>query len=168
VRVLALSSFCRLLTGVGTAALRAAGTVRLELQYGVIGATCSLLGTLLGYAVAGYPGVIVALAAAQVIGASYFLTRFARARQLSLRGYLADAVAWPVAGIVPGLLVVGIASLFLPGLRAFDAGRPLVLVNLAALASFALLVGAPLLWWGVLSGEERRMARGMLERRSSS
>ena len=162
VRVLAASSFCRLLTGVGTAALRAAGTVRLEFLYGTIGATCSLLGTGLGYAVAGYRGVIVALASAQVLGACFFLVRFAQARDLSLRAYLARAVALPAAAVLPALLLVGLASLWLPGLHAFEAGRTVVLANLAALVALSLLAGAPLLWWGVLSAEERSAVRNLL------
>jgi O-antigen/teichoic acid export membrane protein len=164
-RVLAVSSFFRLLTGVGTASLRAAGTVRLEFQYGALGATGSLLGTLLGYAWAGYPGVIVALACAQVIGAAYFLVRFAQVRALSLRRYLARAVARPAGGVLPVLALVAVASLWLPELRTFDGGRLVVLANLAVVVALALLAGAPLLWWGVLSGEERAAARGLVARR---
>jgi O-antigen/teichoic acid export membrane protein len=167
VRVLAVSSFFRLLTGVGTASLRAAGTVRLEFQYGTLGATGSLLGTGLGYALAGYEGVIVALAAAQVLGASYFLVCFTQLRALSLRRYLSRSILRPAGGVLPALLLVALASLWLPGLRDFEQSRVVVLANLAVVAALALLAGAPLLWWGVLSDEERLAARGMLQRRPS-
>jgi O-antigen/teichoic acid export membrane protein len=166
IRVLAVSSFFRLLTGVGTAALRAAGTVRLEFLYGTIGATGSLLGTGLGYLVAGYPGVIVALAAAQVLGAGVFLLRFAESRAVSLRAYLWGSLALPAAALVPALLLVALAALRLPALHDPEAGRLVVLANLAVLAVVAVFVGSPLLWWGVLSGDDRRTALELVRRRT--
>jgi O-antigen/teichoic acid export membrane protein len=162
VRVLAIGTFFRLLTAVGTTSLRAAGTVRLEFLYGILGSVASLVGVLLGYAIAGYTGIVVALTSAQVLGAAYFIQAFAATRNVSLRRYLVGAVLLPAAAVAPALLLLQIGSRWLPGLGPQVEARLLVLASLGIAAGVYALASAPLFWWGVLSIEDRTAVMGVL------
>jgi O-antigen/teichoic acid export membrane protein len=168
VRVMAVANFVRLLTGVGTAALRAAGTVRLEFAYGVVGSTASVLGIAVGYRLAGFTGVVTALGAAVVIAGSWFLWRFTRTRSLSIRSYVGSSLLLPAALLAPVIVGVSFASTALP-LLAFDSpDRWTVLLSLMVAAGASAAACAPVGWSWILSPAERAALRGLVPVRSSS
>lgn len=171
VQVMAGASVLALLTGVFTAALRASGTVRLELVYGAVGAAGSLLGLAVGHALAGYRGAVVGLAAARVLAVAWFLLRFAEARGVGLGRLMGPSVALPAVGLAPVLAAVVLAGTHLPFLVLQGESRIAIAASLAALAALCAAASAAVAWIGLLSAEERaglRRELPLLRRRAAA
>src|SRR5206468_220796 len=76
-RVPVAAEFATLLTASAASGLRAAGTVRLELIFGLANAALVVAGLAIGYPLAGYAGIVVAITCGRTVTALWFLERFA-------------------------------------------------------------------------------------------
>jgi hypothetical protein len=155
VRVLAPAEFAVLLTGVAVAALRAAGTVGLELRFALAASVLALAGVTAGYPIAGYAGSVVAIAVGRGLAASRFLRRLPLAWTVDRRDYARRTLLWSVAIVTPVVLAAKIVSTGLPD----SAGRWLTLATIAVLAAASALVVAAMTWLVLLSREDRAALR---------
>jgi O-antigen/teichoic acid export membrane protein len=160
VRILAPSQFVAHLTSVATNSLKAEGAVRLELTFGLITAVLGVAGIALGYAAAGYLGIVVGLSMGRAASWSCFLWRFAAAGNVSAHQY---REAWlPTLGaLVPVFAAVWIiAETF--GSQLIDGPRWTVLLTLILLAVGFAVVCASVTWRFGLSRAERQSLRSIL------
>lgn len=151
-RVLAPAEMAGLLTGVAVAALRASGTVGLELRAALVSGGLVLGGIAVGYPIGGYAGSIVAVCIGRC-AASAWLLRGVPAAWIGARGaHLGRTVFGTAAFAVP----VVFAANALCGDFLLASGRWLAAAVIAALAfGCALLVGGAT-WLLLLSKEDRQ------------
>lgn len=168
VQITAVASLVSLLTGVGTAALRASGRVRLEFQYGLVGTVLAFLAVGLGYPLAGFAGMLAALAIARIASASFFLAGLSQTGLVDMRQYLLSSVVRPMALLAPVLLLVLGASRALPVLELAANDRWMSLGGVAVWGALCTLLCAPVIWFGILDEDERRSFASLLPRRASA
>lgn len=144
-----------LLTRAGTASLRARGTIRLEMSYGLL--IIGLLAVLFGpsYWLWGYQGVVLAIATSVMGGSVWFIVAFARRESLGVAHYLRETLLRPVRAMGP---VVGFTAVLHPLLTVQIPGlgkRMQALVDVSAWGALFLLLSVVAVWLGVLAAPER-------------
>jgi O-antigen/teichoic acid export membrane protein len=164
VRILALGEAVSLLTGVGTASLRAAGAPRFEIDSKLAGGVLALAGAALAGPLGGFMAIVAALAFGRSLGALWFLWRFARLRGIALR----DSILLLVRpAVLLGAVSAGVFGLcaFLPTPTA--TGRWVVAAEMGLLALATAIVAALAAWFLILTRDEKRTAVGLVPRRGS-
>lgn len=155
VRVLAPAEFAALLTGVAVAALRAAGTVGLELRFALAASVLALVAVAVGYPIAGYAGSVVAIAVGRCVAATWFLRRLPLAWTVDRRDYAFRTLVWSVVTVTPVVLAAKLVSTGLPD----SAGRWMTLATIALLGAASALAVAAMTWLVLLSKEDRAALR---------
>lgn len=155
VRMIAPVLFLCSLTGMGTAALRGRGTIRLEVGYGIIGAAILVVLYGPGYWLWGYKGMIGAEVVAGTVSSLWFLMAAARAESLSFISHCRETIFRPALVFAP---VAAAAAVFAPALRLpvlFSHPRVNLLVDVTVWGVVFGAVTAACGWFGLLSSSER-------------
>ena len=153
VRVLTLTYYLHMLTGVGAASLRGQGTVRLEICSVLIGGASVLCTIMPGYWLGGFRGIVFAYAS-YLTGRIWLLVAFARQQSISVSGYFYRVVIRPVLvglPVITAVLAMRLAGfqVTLPGDRIHTA----IELSLWGVA-FSSVIGV-LMWFMALSRQER-------------
>jgi O-antigen/teichoic acid export membrane protein len=151
VRVLAPAELGVLLTGVAIAALRAAGSVSLELRFAVAAGILALAGIVLGNPVAGYAGSIIALAAGRCGAAGWFFSQLPLMWTLDRREYARRTLLRSAATVTPVVLIVKALSSGFPS----PGGRWEALGALTALAGVSAVAVGAITWLVLLTKNDR-------------
>ena len=159
VRVLAPVAFASMLTGMGTAALRGRGTIRLEFLYAMVGVAILVVLYPPGYYLAGYKGLILAEVASGILCTAWFLAAFARQEALDLWHYVRTTLIAPMVVLMPGIIAVAILAVEVGVIPGFEGRRLLRLADMAIWGTlFSIVVGLSA-WFGLLTETERVQVR---------
>lgn len=155
VRLIAPVALLTMLTGIGTAALRARGTIRLEFTRSVLAASMLAVFYGPGYWLGGYQGIIVAQFVAGIVSSIWFLVVAGRAESLSDNAFLRDTVFRPmiVFGPLIALVILIYPILHLPDV--FERTRINVLMNVVVWGTLFVVTSGLCGWYGLLSRPER-------------
>ena len=167
VRLLAPATFINMLTGMGTAALRARGKIRLEFTYVLIGVL--LLAALfpVGYLGWGYQGMIVVWVGSGILSSGWFLAAFARRESLDLSRYVRETLLFPLMVVGPVIAAVVALAAIVQWDPLFAGRRFNLLLEVAVWGTvFTGAVGLTT-WFGVLKEDDRTALRRMLPGRRS-
>lgn len=168
VRMIAPVAYLSMLTGMGTAVLRAQGNIRLELNYALIGAVVLAVFYYPGFRLAGYHGMIVVEVVAGLLAAAWFLQAFGRREKLTMGPYLWRVLARPVLVMGP---MIGVALLVAPywHFAHFHVSwRWNKFVDISLVGVIFVTVAAACAWFGMFNGEDRASLRGFLPLRRSA
>jgi O-antigen/teichoic acid export membrane protein len=168
VRVMFPVACLSMLTGMGTAALRGRGSIRLEFLYALIGVLLLVVLYPLGYWFWGYQGMIIAEVISGLVSTCWFLIAFARTEGLDLWHYARVTLLTPLLVLAPGIALITVLGLEIGVLPGLDGRRLLRLVDMAIWgAAYAVVVGLSA-WFGLLSETDRRKLRAYLPGRRQS
>jgi len=169
IRATVLCHYVTLLTGVGTASLRAKGTLKLEIIYVII--SCLIILALIwpAFLWAGYKGIVLAFAVGQSAAAIWFLVAFSRLEGVNVLQFCRETLS--KVGLI-GVASAGVAYVL----------RPWAAISVPSwpdrwMAVFDVSVGIPIfgivtgmvLWFSVFSASERRnMVRYLMSKREDA
>ncbi|MCB9867703.1 MAG: oligosaccharide flippase family protein [Phycisphaerales bacterium] len=162
VRMIAPVAYLSMLTGMGTAALRAQGNIRVELFYALIGAIILVALYYPGYLWHGYHGMIGVEVVAGVISAAWFLYAFGRRQKLDLRGYLWGVLARPVIVMGPLIAIAIIAAPHTHLTPIFEKVRLNLLVEMTLVGAVFGVLAAGCAWFGMFNIGDRDSLRNII------
>ncbi|MFQ5592127.1 MAG: lipopolysaccharide biosynthesis protein [Phycisphaerae bacterium] len=155
VRWIAPVAFLGMLTGIGTAALRGKGTIRLELFYALIGLGMLVVLYPPGYLLWGYKGMIGAEVIAGILSAAWFLWALARTEFQQLLQYVRATIWRPVAVFSPLFVLSVIVAPQVHIHAGTVRARVGCLIDVAFVGSLFAVISVALIWYGLLTTSER-------------
>ncbi len=157
VRMIAPVAYLNMLTGMGTAALRSRGNIRVELSFALVGAAILVLLYYPGYLLAGYAGMVTVEVLAGIAAVSWFMSAFARMEHIDFKGYVRETIVRPLTVLGPVLVLVGVLAPWMQIEPMFARERLNVLLDMTVWGvMFAAVVGLTA-WFGLLNAQERAM-----------
>jgi hypothetical protein len=156
-----------MLTGMGTAALRAQGNIRVELYYALIGAVILVVLYYPGYLWMGYHGMIGVEVLAGVVSAAWFLYAFGRRQRVNVGGYLAGVLARPLIVMSPLIAAALVGAPHVHFAHMFAKPRVNLLVDMMVAALVFGSAAAVCAWFGMFSDDDRESLRSSLALRRS-
>jgi len=159
VRMIAPVAFLGMLTGMGTAALRAQGLIRVEMLYALVGASVLVVLYYPGYLWHGYQGMIGVEVFAGVSAAAWFLWAFAKNQGLNLKEYAWAVLLRPVAVMTPVIVAALLLAPFAHVTPMFQKARVNVLVDMAVAGLIFAALAAGSAWFGMFNVGDRSSLR---------
>jgi O-antigen/teichoic acid export membrane protein len=160
-RGLALTAFVALATGMGTSVARGIGRTDLEAWFAFVALAVHVALSLWLMPMLGLRGALIAILAGNLVGATYFLSRLARALRWPLFRTMIGPVFLPALAVAAGAISGATVDRALPRTGHWTEWLALALSGGAsALVALALLVTTRYIPW--------REARGLVLRRGAS
>lgn len=165
VQMCAPVAYLTMLTGMGTAALRAQGNIRVELLYAIVGA--SILAALYypGFYLFEYEGTVVVEVVAGVVSSAWFLYAFARRENMEIRRYLWSVLVRPILVMGPLIVIAIYAAPYAHLGTHFAKHRLNILVDMAVAGVVFTAIAAGCAWFGMLNLKDRESLRSIVARR---
>jgi O-antigen/teichoic acid export membrane protein len=162
VRMIAPVAYLTMLTGMGTAALRAQGNIRVELYYALVGAAVLVALYYPGYRLLGYHGMIGVDVLAGVLASAWFLYAFAKRQAVDLRDYVWAVLLRPVLVMSPVVVVALLLAPYVHIAPIFAKVRANLLVEMALAGAVFVILAAICAWFGIFNVGDRSSLRASL------